>query len=114
ILNDFGADEKTLAKRKAFFEKEAKLEAAEKDYRDRAARLGKLREDYLGLKGIQVVSSSLVWDTNEALGGISPLSRFLDAHSFPPGPEKIAVTCGPCGLHFKPAHNGPPFLWFQS
>src|SRR5262249_5627055 len=35
ILNDFGADEKTLAKGKALFEKEAKLEAAEKDYRDR-------------------------------------------------------------------------------
>jgi subtilisin family serine protease len=41
-------------------------------------RFGRLLDDIATLKGIQIVSTSLTWNTGYPLGGASPLSRWFD------------------------------------
>src|SRR5262249_48290824 len=56
----------------------AELERDERDLRAREVRFQKLYNDLSGLKGIHVVSNSLVWNDGYPLGGGSPLSRWFD------------------------------------
>jgi hypothetical protein len=41
-------------------------------------RFGQMLDDIRSLKGIQIVSTSLVWNSGYPLGGASPLSRWFD------------------------------------
>jgi hypothetical protein len=114
VLEDFGMDESKKKFREAFFKKEAQLEADQKDHRQRLGRLTRLQEELLELKGIQIVSSSLIWDTQYPLGSLSPLNRFIDLHSFPSPPDKLPLICLHGELQAKVVQKRPPFLWFQS
>jgi hypothetical protein len=53
-------------------------ERDEEAFRQRERRVLGLLAEVKGLLGIQVVSSSLVWNEDQPLGGRSPLTRYLD------------------------------------
>lgn len=82
VLNNFSEDQDSLDKRAAYFKKEAELRADLKTYQDRLQRFLDLQRDFRGLKDIQVVSCSLVWQEGYPLGAASPLSRYFDERPF--------------------------------
>jgi hypothetical protein len=82
ILDDFSQEDEALAKRKAFFKKLRAFEKEEQQLKDREDRYLHMRRGFLGLRGLQVVSSSLVWPDGYPVDGSSPLSRFLDDRPF--------------------------------
>jgi subtilisin family serine protease len=82
ILDNFGQDEETLALRKAYFKKERALQADERDFRQLELRYLQWRKDLAGLRGVQVVSSSLVWHDGYPVDGSSPLSRHFSDRPF--------------------------------
>jgi hypothetical protein len=81
-LDNFGQDEADVAMRKAYFKKQKALEAEERDFRQREERYLQLRKDLAGLRGIQIVSNSLVWNDGYPVDGSSPVSRYFSDRPF--------------------------------
>lgn len=102
VLDDFRQDEELdrdiVERRKAYFKKLAQLEADERAFQQKLERFIKANEDQRALKGIQVVTCSLVWNEGYPLGGASAISRFLNDAPFP-------------ALWFEPAGNQRGQAW---
>jgi hypothetical protein len=81
-LDNFSQDEAILEMRKAYFKKEKQLQADERAYHERELRYQRLREDLTALKGVQVVTCSLVWNVGYPVDGSSALSRYFDERPF--------------------------------
>jgi hypothetical protein len=81
-LDNFGQDEEDIARRKAYFKKQKEFDAEERTFRERELRYLQLRKDLAGLRGIQIVSCSLVWHDGYPVDGSSPLSRFFSDRPF--------------------------------
>ena len=92
------ATEEHIERRNAYFKKQAELEGAESDYQQKLARFYKILEDERGLKGIHIVTCSLVWNDGYPLGGASRISRFFNDTPYP-------------ALWFTPAGNQRGQAW---
>lgn len=82
VLNNFDADDATVARRQDFFRRQAELDREQADYDARLTRYFKLIQGMQELKGIKVVANSLVWPEGHPLDGGSPLSRYFDDTPF--------------------------------
>ncbi len=82
VLDNLREDEETVARRKAYFKKEKVLDQAEEELRQREVRYVALLRSLAGLKGTQIVSSSLVWPDGYPVDGGSALSRYFDDRPF--------------------------------
>jgi subtilisin family serine protease len=82
VLDNFSQEEADIARRKAYFKKLRELEKDEGAFAQRELRYINLRRAVLSLRGIEVVSSALVWYTGYPVDGSSPLTHFFDARSF--------------------------------
>ncbi len=83
---DFGLDpvrdKALIARQQEWVKAQAALEQDERAYRDRFQRYLQLWNALRGLRGIQVVASSLVWDEGFPADGSSALSRWFDDRPF--------------------------------
>jgi hypothetical protein len=105
VLDNFRQDEELdreiVERRKAYFKKQAELEADERAYQQKLERFIRTIEAERALKGIQVVACSLAWNEGYPLGGASALSRFFnDTPSstlwlVPAGNQRGQVWAGP-------------------
>jgi hypothetical protein len=82
VLDNFGQEQADIDRRKAYFKKLRELEKDEDAFARRELRYVDHRRGVLGLRGIQIASSSLVWHTGYPVDGSSPLTRYFDDRSF--------------------------------
>jgi hypothetical protein len=82
VLDNFSQDAKGIKLRQDYARKQEELDKQEKDAQGRRQRFLKLLDDVHKLKGIQVVSNTLVWADGYPVGGSSPLSRYFDDRPF--------------------------------
>jgi hypothetical protein len=80
LLNLFAQDEDTTKKRLDHFKKRAEWDKDQQEFRKRQGRFLDLMQAQQALKGIQVVSSSLVWNSGYPLGGNNALTSYLEEH----------------------------------
>src|SRR5439155_7156160 len=77
VLDNFGQDEATLKRRDAYFKAQADFDRQRQAHDRRQQRYLDLVRDLGFLKGIQVVSCSLVWTEGYPVDGSGPLSRYF-------------------------------------
>jgi hypothetical protein len=82
VLDNFGDEEENRQARKDYFAKERAYERDERLLGDRERRYLRLLRDERGLKGVEVVSCSLIWSTGYPVDGSSSLSRYFDDRPF--------------------------------
>lgn len=82
VDEDFSQDEAAVRRRIAFREAEARLTADRRAHNDRAERLVRLEAGLLGLRGIRIVSSSLIWEDSYPVTSTSPLSQYFNLRPF--------------------------------
>jgi hypothetical protein len=99
ILNDFSTDEAAMQRRDEHFKKAADLERDELALEERQGRFLALLRAYQDLRGIQVVSSNVVWNTGYPVDGSHPLTRYFNDH-----PKRTA-------LWFQSAGNTTRQTW---
>lgn len=99
VLENFGQEKEAVDQREAYFKKQAELDQDERAYHQRQRRLDNIIQGQKQLQGIQIVSSSLVWNDGYPLGGSSGFSRFLDDQPFK------------CTLWFQSAGNNRGQAW---
>jgi hypothetical protein len=80
ILNDFRTDDIVSKRREEHFQKAADLERDEAALQERQGRFLALLRAYQDLKGIQVVSCNVLWNTGYPVDGSHPLTRYLNDH----------------------------------
>jgi hypothetical protein len=71
-----------IKKRDAYLKNQADFERDERAYLGRVRRFLDYQQALRDLKGIRVVTSSLVWNDGYPVDGSSPLSRYLDDRPF--------------------------------
>jgi hypothetical protein len=81
-LDNFSDDPADVAKRKAYFKKQKEFDGEQEDLRDREERYLEIGNDLRSLRGVQIVSSSLVWTDGYPVDGSSPLSRYFNDRPF--------------------------------
>jgi hypothetical protein len=82
IASNFGDDPESMKQRRAFAEKQARLEADQRALDRRRAELARWLQERGNLRGIQVVWSGLVWNEGYPLAGGSTLSHYFDDRPF--------------------------------
>jgi hypothetical protein len=80
-----------LSPRAWHYRRLAELEHDEAIQRQHERRYYDLVADVQGLRGTQVVTCSLVWNADRPLGGLDPLTRYLDAALSRPGPSPLVT-----------------------
>jgi hypothetical protein len=82
VLDNFDDDEENRKARKDYFEKERAYERDERLVAERERRYLTLLRNLRGLRGVEIVSCSLVWPTGYPVDGSSTLSRYFDDRPF--------------------------------
>ncbi|MBV9125465.1 MAG: S8/S53 family peptidase [Planctomycetes bacterium] len=82
IVNTFEDTPEAQKRRAQYFADEVKLRDDQQAYEGRLERYVRLEDALKKLKGIRIVSNSLVWNEGYPLGGSSPLSQYFDRRSF--------------------------------
>jgi hypothetical protein len=82
VLDNFGQEEEDIKRRKAYFEKEKAYQRDELALKERRLRYLALHKELAELKGMQIVSCSLVWPAGYPVDGSSALSRYFDDRPF--------------------------------
>jgi hypothetical protein len=77
VLSDFRQTDEAVQRREAHFRKAAQQEKDERAWQGRQNRYFDILEAQRALGGIQVVASSLVWDSGYPASGDSPLTRLF-------------------------------------
>jgi hypothetical protein len=81
-LDNFGQDKEDVAKREAYFKKQAAFDAEEAAFNEIVRRFVQFHRDARSLRDSQIVTSALVWNEGYPMGGSSPLSRYFDDRPF--------------------------------
>jgi hypothetical protein len=80
LFGEFGVTEEVSKRRQEYFRRLEELSRQQKALQERRARFLDLLTARSRLRGIQVVSCSLTWDSGYPVGGGRTLSRYFDDH----------------------------------
>ena len=103
-FDNFDDTDEAKAARKLALDNVEELTRMEKEFQVRVTRLTKLQADIAKLEGIQVVVCPLLWNTGQAIDGLSPLSQYLDLNL---GKVRTPVRGNPSKVRKMP-------VWFQA
>jgi hypothetical protein len=79
LFQDFGLEEAAVKRRTDHAKKVAELEQDERAFQDRQRRFLDIVRSQYELRGIQVVTSSLVWNSAYPVGGSNPLNQYFNS-----------------------------------
>lgn len=94
VLEDLRETDEAIKNREDYQKKQADFDREEREFQQVLRRHIDHEKALLGLKGVRVVASALVWDAGQPGGGASALSRFLDDRPFPYSLWIQAATAG--------------------
>ncbi|GIW82366.1 MAG: hypothetical protein KatS3mg105_4173 [Gemmatales bacterium] len=82
VLDDFRQTAESKKRKDAYFQAQAAFDKDVQEFDGRMRRFLQLHEDFRKLRGIQIVTSPLVWNVGYPLGAASPLTRYFDDRPF--------------------------------
>jgi hypothetical protein len=83
VFEDLSETDEAVKRREDYQKRQADFDREEREFQGLLTRDLEHQKALLGLKGVRVVASALVWDSGHPGGGASALSRFLDDRPFP-------------------------------
>jgi hypothetical protein len=83
VFEDLSEVDEAVKRREDYQKRQAEFDREEREFQGLLRRDLEHQRALLGLKGVRVVASALVWDSGQPGGGASALSRFLDDRPFP-------------------------------